>query len=153
MADMSSLLKPSTMTAPHDLDHAGEGIRANILFGLAVSVALVGGIGAWAAMTSLAGAVIASGTVVVESSAKKVQHQTGGIVGAILVKEGDRVSAGDVIVRLDETMTRANLEIIASNMTARSRGRRGSRPNGWARPRSGFPPSLQAAPRSPTWRR
>jgi membrane fusion protein, type I secretion system len=113
MADMSSLLKPSTMTAPHDLDHAGEGIRANILFGLAVSVALVGGIGAWAAMTSLAGAVIASGTVVVESSAKKVQHQTGGIVGAILVKEGDRVSAGDVIVRLDETMTRANLEIIA----------------------------------------
>jgi HlyD family secretion protein len=101
------------MTTSHDIDRAGDGIRSNILFGLAVSVVLVGGIGAWATMTSLAGAVIASGTVVVESSAKKVQHQTGGIVGAILVKEGDRVAAGDVIVRLDETMTRANLEIIA----------------------------------------
>ena len=90
-----------------------EGIKANILFGLAVSVLLVGGIGAWAATTKLAGAVIASGTVVVESNAKKVQHQTGGIVGEILVREGDRVSAGDVIVRLNETMTRANLQIIA----------------------------------------
>ena len=91
---------------------SGEGIRANILFGLAVSILLVGGVGAWAATTSLAGAVIASGNVVVESNSKKVQHQTGGIVGDILVKEGDRVSAGDVIVRLDETMTRANLQII-----------------------------------------
>jgi membrane fusion protein, type I secretion system len=92
---------------------SGEGIRANILFGLAVSILLVGGIGAWAATTSLAGAVIASGNVVVESNAKKVQHQTGGIVGQILVREGDRVSAGDPVVRLDETMTRANLQIIA----------------------------------------
>ncbi len=82
---------------------SGEGIRANILFGLAVSVLLVGGVGAWAATTSLAGAVIASGNVVVESNSKKVQHQTGGIVGEILVEEGDRVLAGDVIVRLDET--------------------------------------------------
>lgn len=93
--------------------HSGEGIRANILFGLAVSILLVGGVGAWAAKTSLAGAVISSGTVVVESSAKKVQHQTGGVVGAILVREGDRVSAGDVIVRLDDTTARANLQIIA----------------------------------------
>ena len=91
---------------------SGDGIRANILFGLAVSVLLVGGVGAWAATTSLAGAVISSGTVVVESNAKKVQHQTGGVVGAILVREGDRVSAGDVIVRLDETTTHANLQII-----------------------------------------
>ncbi|WP_095087751.1 HlyD family type I secretion periplasmic adaptor subunit [Mesorhizobium sophorae] len=93
--------------------HSGEGIRANILFGLAISILLVGGVGAWAATTSLAGAVISSGTVVVESSAKKVQHQTGGVVGAILVREGDRVSAGDAIVRLDDTTARANLQIIA----------------------------------------
>jgi len=92
---------------------SGEGIRANILFGLAVSTLLVGGVGAWAAATSLAGAVISQGSVVVESNAKKVQHQTGGIIGQILVKEGDRVSAGDVIVRLDETTSRASLQIIA----------------------------------------
>ncbi len=101
------------MSVPEKPVGSGEGIKANILFGLSVSILLVGGVGAWAATTSLAGAVIASGNVVVESNSKKVQHQTGGIVGAILVREGDRVSAGDVIVRLDETMTRANLQIIA----------------------------------------
>ncbi len=92
---------------------SGEGIRANLVFGLSVSILLVGGVGAWASTTSLAGAVIASGNVVVESSAKKVQHQTGGTVGAILVTEGDRVSAGDVVARLDDTMTGANLQIIS----------------------------------------
>jgi HlyD family secretion protein len=76
-------------------------------------VLLVGGVGAWAATTSLAGAVIAAGNVVVESNSKKVQHQTGGIVGEILVREGDRVAAGDVVIRLDETTTRANLQILA----------------------------------------
>ncbi len=111
MANIS--LNSSTLGSLHPFERSGEGIKANILFGLAVSVLLVGGIGAWAAMTKLAGAVIASGTVVVESNAKKVQHQTGGIVGEILVREGDRVSAGDVIVRLNETMTRANLQIIS----------------------------------------
>jgi membrane fusion protein, type I secretion system len=113
---MSKVTAPFKQRGPNSViasEKSDEGIRANILFGLTVSILLVGGIGAWAATTSLAGAVIASGTVVVESNAKKVQHQTGGIVGAILVREGDRVSAGDVIVRLDETTTRANLEIIA----------------------------------------
>jgi HlyD family secretion protein len=113
MVEVSSPLDASTSKSPQDLESSGDGIRANILFGLAVSILLVGGLGAWAGTISLAGAVIASGTVVVESGAKKVQHQTGGIVGEILVKEGDRVSAGDVIVRLDETMTRANLEILS----------------------------------------
>ena len=111
MANIS--LNSSTLGSLHPFERSGEGIKANILFGLAVSVLLVGGIGAWAAMTKLAGAVIASGTVVVESNAKKVQHQTGGIVGEILVREGDRVAAGDVVIRLDETTTRANLQILA----------------------------------------
>ncbi|AZO12803.1 HlyD family type I secretion periplasmic adaptor subunit [Mesorhizobium sp. M3A.F.Ca.ET.080.04.2.1] len=95
------------------IEEPSDGIRANVLLGLAVSILLIGGVGAWATTTTIAGAVIASGSVVVESSAKKVQHQTGGIVGAINVREGDRVTAGDVIVRLDETMMRANLQIIA----------------------------------------
>jgi HlyD family secretion protein len=101
------------MTVSEKPARAAEGIRANILFGLAVSVLLVGGVGAWAAATSLAGAVIAAGNVVVESNSKKVQHQTGGIVGEILVREGDRVAAGNVVIRLDETTTRANLQILA----------------------------------------
>src|ERR1700716_1792401 len=65
-----------------------------------------------AVVAVLAGAVIASGSVVVDSNIKKVQHLTGGIVGELRVHDGDRVSAGDVVVRLDDTVTRANLAIV-----------------------------------------
>ncbi|MET0942050.1 MAG: HlyD family type I secretion periplasmic adaptor subunit [Mesorhizobium sp.] len=113
MSDVITPFKLPGSRSVHVAEKSGEGIRGNILFGLAVSVLLVGGVGAWAATTSLAGAVIAAGNVVVESNSKKVQHQTGGIVGEILVREGDRVAAGDVVIRLDETTTRANLQILA----------------------------------------
>lgn len=91
-------------------------MRNQVLLGFATVALLIGGIGGWAATTSLAGAVIGSGTVVVESNVKKVQHPTGGIVGEIRVKEGDRVTAGDLVMRLDETITRANLGIITSQL-------------------------------------
>jgi len=85
---------------------------------LAFAAALVGllvlSFGVWAATTPIAGAVIASGLVVVESNIKKVQHPSGGIVAEILVKNGDRVAAGDVVVRLDDTQARANLGVIVS---------------------------------------
>ncbi|MFU0506092.1 HlyD family type I secretion periplasmic adaptor subunit [Pseudaminobacter sp. NGMCC 1.201702] len=111
-SNVSDGAAPAKLPGPRP-KKSGEGIRANVLFGLAVSVLLVGGVGAWAATTSLAGAVIAMGNVVVESNSKQVQHQTGGIIGEILVRDGDHVSAGDVVVRLDATTTRANLQIIA----------------------------------------
>jgi HlyD family secretion protein len=76
----------------------------------------IGGVGTWAATTHIAGAVIASGTLVVESNVKKVQHNSGGIVGEILVKEGDQVQAGQVIIRLDDTLTRATLGIVQSQL-------------------------------------
>jgi HlyD family secretion protein len=73
---------------------------------------LVVGIGGWAATTQLSGAVIASGKLVVDSNVKKVQHPTGGIVGELLVKEGDKVKQGDVVLRLDGTQTRSSLGIV-----------------------------------------
>lgn len=80
-------------------------------------VALLGAtVAGWAANAKLTGAVIASGLVVIDTSVKKVQHQTGGIVGAILVKTGDQVKAGDVVLRLDDTQARANLGIITSQI-------------------------------------
>jgi HlyD family secretion protein len=60
--------------------------------------------------------VIASGFVVVESNVKKVQHSTGGIVGQIFVKEGSLVEEGQVVVRLDDTVPRANLGVIRSQL-------------------------------------
>src|SRR5262249_58848655 len=64
----------------------------------------------------LAGAVIAPGTVVVESNVKKVQHPTGGVVGEILVKEGDAVDEGQLVLRLDDTVTRSTLGAVRSQL-------------------------------------
>ncbi|MDQ1422634.1 MAG: rane fusion protein type secretion system, partial [Acidimicrobiaceae bacterium] len=91
-------------------------IRKLNLVGLAITVFLVGGVGGWAATTQLAGAVIAPGTIVVESSVKKVQHPTGGVVGEILVREGDEVEAGQIVLRLDDTVTRATLGVVRSQL-------------------------------------
>jgi HlyD family secretion protein len=72
---------------------------------------MIGGFGGWAALADISGAVIAPGTLVVESDVKKVQHATGGIVGELRVRNGDLVQAGDILLRLDETLTRSNLAI------------------------------------------
>ncbi len=67
-------------------------------------------------MSTLAGAVVVPGHFVVDSYVKKVQHPTGGVVGEILVREGQEVSAGDVVMRLDATQTRAGLAIVTKRL-------------------------------------
>jgi HlyD family secretion protein len=91
-------------------------IRKLNLVGCIAMVVALGGFGGWAATTDIAGAVIATGTVVAETSSKKVQHHNGGIVGEILVKEGSGVEAGQVLVRLDDTLTRATLGVVQSQL-------------------------------------
>ncbi|TXM64213.1 HlyD family type I secretion periplasmic adaptor subunit [Methylobacterium sp. WL12] len=91
---------------------AKASIRRHLALSLALGTVLVVGVGGWAALTEIAGAVIAPGQLVVESDVKKVQHPTGGVVGELLVREGDRVKAGDVLIRLDATQVRANLDIV-----------------------------------------
>ena len=91
-------------------------IRKLNLAGLTITVLLIGGIGGWATTAQLAGAVIAPGTIVVESSVKKVQHPTGGVVGEILVKEGSEIEEGQVVLRLDDTVTRSTLGAVRSQL-------------------------------------
>ncbi|MEI9425141.1 HlyD family type I secretion periplasmic adaptor subunit [Mesorhizobium sp. Cs1299R1N1] len=91
-------------------------IRRYLLGGVAACVLLVGGAGSLAAVTEMSGAVIASGKLVVDSSVKKVQHPSGGVVGEIMVREGDAVKSGQVLLRLDETVTRANLAIVTKGL-------------------------------------
>lgn len=83
-----------------------------IVFGVVICAGLVFGLGGWGAFASISGAVVAPGRVVVETSSKQVQHSEGGIIGAIQVKNGDRVEAGDILLVLDDTLTRANLAIL-----------------------------------------
>ncbi len=91
-------------------------LRQSAIAGISM-IALFGGtIGLWAATSTLSGAVIAGGQFVVDTSVKKIQHSTGGIVGELKVKEGDRVSQGDLLVRLDETVTRANMQVVSKQL-------------------------------------
>ena len=94
------------------LEMTRASMRRSILSGAVVAGLLAFGVGGWAATAELAGAVIAPGVLVVESDVKKVQHPTGGVVGELRVRDGYRVKAGDVLVRLDDTQTRAALGIV-----------------------------------------
>jgi len=91
-------------------------IRWHLAAIVAAVVLLLGGAGLLGANTDLSGAVIASGSLVVESNVKKVQHPTGGTVGELLVREGAKVREGDILLRLDETVARANLAAIRKNL-------------------------------------
>ena len=92
-------------------------IRRHLLIGLAIVALIAGGVGGWAATTEISGAVIASGSIVVDSNVKKVQHPTGGIVGEILAKNGSQVAAGDIVVRLDATILASNLAVVRKRLT------------------------------------
>lgn len=91
-------------------------IRFHLIIGLAVVLVLGGGLGGWAATAQLAGALIAPGSVVVDTNVKKVQHPTGGVVGEVRARDGDIVKAGDIVVRLDDTVTKAGLAIVTKNL-------------------------------------
>lgn len=91
-------------------------IRRHLMAGAAVIAVLAVGGGGWATTTEISGAVIAEGQLVVDSNVKKVQHPTGGIVGELRVREGDHVNAGEIVVRLDDTQTRANLQVLLKQL-------------------------------------
>jgi len=95
---------------------ARRSIRMHLIAGLAVVVILAGGLGGWASTAQISGALIAPGSVVVESNVKKVQHPTGGVVGEVRARDGDLVKAGDVVVRLDDTVTKASLAIVVKTL-------------------------------------
>ena len=95
-----------------DQSWSRRSVDRHLLAGLATVLLVVGGVGGWAATTEISGAVIAPGAVVVGSNVKEIQHPTGGIVGEIRARDGDEVEAGDVVLRLDATIAKANLAII-----------------------------------------
>ncbi|WP_371346031.1 HlyD family type I secretion periplasmic adaptor subunit [Ancylobacter sp. IITR112] len=114
---------------------ADDGVDRHLRLALIVAVFLVVGCGGWAATAALNGAVLAAGTLVVESHAKRVQHPEGGVVGDILVRNGQKVEASDVLLRLDDTVTRANLAVVDTQLVelaarrARLEAERDSRPS------------------------
>ncbi len=99
-----------------ELNGARRSIRMHLIAGLALMLVVAGGFGGWASTVQISGALIAPGSVVVESNVKKVQHPTGGVVGEVRVRDGDMVKAGDIVVRLDETVVKAGLAIVVKTL-------------------------------------
>ncbi len=99
---------------------ADTGLTSNplpyILAGLLVVAVMFGGLGTWAALAPLKSAVIAPGVVTVFSKRKTLQHLEGGIVSEILVRDGDFVERGQLLLRLEDTRARANLAILEGQL-------------------------------------
>lgn len=92
-------------TSPH-----ARALKRQFWIGASVTALFLGGMAWWSIATSIKSAVVASGQAVIDSNVKKVQHQSGGIVGELRAKDGDFVREGDILIRLDETVTRTTLQ-------------------------------------------
>ncbi len=99
-----------------EMTETRKSLRHYQLLGMVGLIAIFGSLMSWAFLASIHGAIIAPGVIVVESNVKRVQYPGGGIVSEIYVKEGDKVKAGDKLVRMDETQLRTELQIVKANL-------------------------------------
>lgn len=98
--------------------------RGPVMIGLIGLILLVGGFGTWASLTRISGAIIANGRIEVDQNRQVVQHPDGGVVATINVQEGDLVTEGQVLLRLDSTQVQSTLRI-TENQLAELMARRG----------------------------
>ncbi len=94
---------------PEPDDAEKPGLRYAALAGGAVIAVFFGALTTWAALAPLESAAIAPGVVTVDTRRKTIQHLEGGIVSEILVREGDVVEAGQVLIRLEDVQASARL--------------------------------------------
>lgn len=103
---------------PQNIYAPDQRARPTILIGFLLMFLLFGVIGSWAALVPLSAGAIAPGRVMAESNRKEIQHLEGGIVQAILVKDGDVVKAGQPLIRLDSTNAQAKAEQVLGQYLA-----------------------------------
>jgi len=90
-----------------------DSLGRSALLGCSIIAVFFGGLGGWASLAPLNGAVVANAVIKVDGNRKSVQHLDGGIVKDLRVKEGDRVNVGDVLLVLDDTQTRAEFDVLS----------------------------------------
>lgn len=91
-------------------------LRGRVILAVLFVILLLGGLGGWAVTARLSGAVIAQGTVTIDEDLKVIQHLDGGVVREIGVRAGERVAAGQVLLRLDDTQVRAEYAILVGQI-------------------------------------
>lgn len=105
-----------TPVAPKKAAGRGWSARRPVMIGLLALLVLVGGFGSWAALSTIAGAVVVSGRIEVEQNRQVVQHVDGGEVAEILVHEGDLVKEGQTLIRLDPRDLDSQLLIVEGQL-------------------------------------
>jgi len=108
----ADVISPGTRPVASD-GAPSDSIKRVALAGWLIIAVFFGGIGAWAATAPLNGAVVANAVVKVDGNRKSIQHLDGGIVKELHVKEGDKVTVGEVLVVLDETQARAEFDVLS----------------------------------------
>ncbi|MBX9633894.1 MAG: HlyD family type I secretion periplasmic adaptor subunit [Magnetospirillum sp.] len=103
-----------------DLPVAPTDFRKPMILGLAIIGVALGGFGTWAGFAPLDSAVVTAGTVMVESKRKIVQHREGGIIAQMLVKEGDQVAAGTVLVRLQDALAQSQMGALKNQLDSKT---------------------------------
>ncbi|MFI2767202.1 HlyD family type I secretion periplasmic adaptor subunit [Ruegeria faecimaris] len=86
------------------------------LVGFLALAILIGGLGFWAVQTRLAGAIVSQGVIEVQSNRQVVEHPDGGVVGEIFVRDGDSVTGGDILLRLDDTFLTSEKTIVEAQL-------------------------------------
>lgn len=97
------------MNRPLNASNVPLAVRWPAFLGLLGLLGFFGGLGVWASTAPIAGAAVAPGSLVASGQNKIIQHLEGGIIKSILVKEGDVVTSGQILVRLEDTLARAQL--------------------------------------------
>ncbi|MGY3532384.1 MULTISPECIES: HlyD family type I secretion periplasmic adaptor subunit [Bradyrhizobium] len=95
---------------------ARQSVRHHILAVAIAAIFLIASIGLMGAATKMSGAIISQGSLVVESSVKKVQHPSGGVAKQLLVEDGARVGKDDLLILMDETVAQANLTAVTKSL-------------------------------------
>jgi len=98
------------------IEEADADTRPYIRAGCLIVLVMFGGLGTWASLAPLGGAVIAPSVVTVISHRKTVQHLEGGIVAEIRARDGDAVAERDLLIRLDDAQARAGLAILDAQL-------------------------------------
>ncbi len=107
--DLANVL-PATQVTPFSR------LRSLTLASFLIVLVFIVGFGVWATQAPLESAAIAGGSIEAESSRKTIQHLEGGIIAQILVKDGDTVSAGQPVLRLDDTKARTALQVLQGQL-------------------------------------
>lgn len=115
--DMSMPYGPTNQTTPRRKPQdATFSMKGRVVAGSVFAILLVAGIGGWAATAKLSGAVISTGTVLVDEHVKVVQHLDGGVIRAIEIREGQEVAQGQVLLTLDDLGIRTERSILLGQL-------------------------------------